>query len=408
MRRIGLLACLFLLNSVALAAEFDADISLNYAGHLHQPSEGVGPGFQAQAKFVHDEKQFGVRAEGRLRWNDDYGHTADWRELYLTTNLADWDVSLGLQQIVWGKADNLRVLDQVNPVDYRDFVLPDLNDYRKPVMALRGTRMINDWNVELLYLPRFVPTTFARAGTEFTIPLLDPQLLEVATSLPEQRPSHNAKNGEFGTQLSRSFEGLDLSLFMFHTRDDNPVFRQLLEFDADGNPTLSLRPEYHRQFMTGLAVARAVGNGFVLRSELTYVPDFTYMASSGTDGLLKSRTLTGLLGLDYTWRDWLLSIQASDRYISRWNNSYFVPKHSPIYTLSATGSTLGGRLESRFSLTSFTQNNDGNWLQLKTTWKPDDHWAYGAGIDWFAGPRQGLFGQFRDKDRLWLELKYRF
>ncbi|HVK94758.1 MAG TPA: DUF1302 family protein [Noviherbaspirillum sp.] len=423
MRHVGLAAGLLMICSQVAAAQFDADIALTYAGHLHATAPRTTErGMRAHVKFAHDQQDFGLRAEGRIRWNDAYRspayspeardayrYSADWRELYMVTNVDAWNLSFGLQQVVWGKADNLRVLDQVNPVDFRDFVLPDLNDYRKPVWMLRGNRNIGDWNVELLYLPRFEPTEFARSGSEYAIPLLDPQVLQSVTLLPEKRPSHSIRNGELGMQLSRSYEGLDLSLFLFHTRDDNPVFRQSLQFDAQGNPFPALQAEYRRQFMSGASVARSFSNGMVLRAEAAYVPNFTYMVNAGSsDGLTESPTLTALLGLDYTWRDWLLSAQASDRYISRWNSNYLVQKHTPVYTLSATGSSLGGRLESRIALSTFSQHGDGSWLQLRTTWKPDDHWAYTVGTDFFSGRRLGLFGQFRDKDRLWLELKYRF
>lgn len=423
MRRVSLLIGLALWSAQAAAAEFNADISATYAGHLHSTAPRTTErGMQLQAKLTHDEQRFGIRAEGRLRWNDayrspaygpeardSYRYSGDWRELYVTSNLDAWNVSLGLQQVVWGKADNLRVVDQVNPVDLRHFVLPDLNDYRKPVPMLRGTRMAGDWNIEMLYLPVFKPATFARPGSEFDIPLLDPQVLQSVQLLPEKRPPGGFKHGEFGAHLSRSFEGLDLSLFAFHTRDDNPVFRTLMQTDASGNVTPALQAEYRRQFMTGLSAAASIGNGMVLRTELAYVPNFTYMVNAGSsDGLAESATLTGLVGLDYNWRDWLFAVQTSDRHISGWNSDYVVKKHAQIYTFSATGTSFAGQLESRIAYSAFANNGDGKLLQLKATWKPDDHWAYTAGIDLFDGARQGLFGQFRDKDRLWLEAKYRF
>lgn len=423
MRRVILLCALSLPAVAALALEVDADLSVNYAAHLHSTAPRTTErGMKLQGKLAHDEQAFGIRAEGRLRWNDAYRSSAyseeardayrfsgDWRELYIRSDVGAWDVSLGLQQVVWGKADNLRVVDQVNPVDLREFVLPDLNDYRKPVMMLRGVGMVGEWSVEMLYLPQFKPTSFARPGSEYHISLVDPQLLQDVQVLPEKRPAGTFRNGEAGLHVSRSFEGLDLSLFAFLTRDDYPVFRTILRQDADGNPAAALQAEYRRQFMTGFAAARALGNSMVMRAELAYVPDFTYMAGTGgADGLAESATVTGLLGLDYNWRDWLLAVQASDRYIKGWNRSYAVREHAPVYTFSATGSSLSGRLESRIAYTSFPDSGDGNWVQLKTTWKPDDHWSYSAGIDLFDGPRAGLFGQFRDKDRLWLEVKHRF
>ncbi|HEY0846486.1 MAG TPA: DUF1302 family protein, partial [Noviherbaspirillum sp.] len=386
MRRVNLLCILLSLAAPAAALELNADISAGYAGHLHSTDPRTTErGMKLQGKLTHDEQHFGIRAEGRLRWNDAYRSDAysevardayrfsgDWRELYATSYVGGWNVSLGLQQVVWGKADNLRVVDQVNPVDLREFVLPDLNDYRKPVMMLRGVRMLGDWSLEMLYLPRFKPTSFAKPGSEYDIPLLDPQTLQSVLLLPEKRPSNRFSNGEVGMHLSRSFEALDLSLFAFHTWDDNPVYRTIMLPDAAGNPVPALQAEYRRQFMTGLSAARAIGHGMVIRAELAYVPNYAYMVSSGSaDGLAESATLTGLVGLDYNWRDWLLAVQTSDRYIEDWNRAYAVRKHAQVVTFSATGSSLSGRLDSRIAYTTFPDSRDGNWLQLKSTWKPD-------------------------------------
>ena len=89
---------------------------------------------------------------------------------------------------------HLRVTDLVNPVDLRDFVLPDLNEYRKAVMMLRLNRTIEEWNIELLYLPWFTPASFAKGGSEYAIPMLDQAALAGVKLLPEKRPARNFGN----------------------------------------------------------------------------------------------------------------------------------------------------------------------------------------------------------------------
>nr|ABW82990.1 hypothetical protein [uncultured bacterium pEAF66] len=389
--------------------------------HRREAPRTTQRGGQLNVKFEHDGGAFRVRGEGRVRWNDAYRggvysreardayvRSADWRELYIAGEAAGWNLSAGLQQVVWGKADNLRVVDMVNPVDLRDFILPELNDYRKPVPMVRGTRAVGDWQLELLYLPRFVPTRYARPGSEFDLAQPDPELLASVQLLPEQRPSKSFRGGELGMQVSRSFGALDLSGYLFHTWDDNPVYRFLPAQDGAGQPAVGLQPAYRRQSMAGLSLAHAMGNGLVLRSELAYVPNFTYMVAAGSeDGLARSATLTGLLGLDYVWRDWLLSAQVTDRHIDAWDRSYLLRKHDPMVTLAATGTAMAGKLDSRLSLARFA-GTGGYVAQARGTWKPDDSWAYTAGVDVFGGDPAGIFGRFRNKDRLWFELKYHF
>ena len=42
------------------------------------------------------------------------------REAYVDTEVGDWDLRLGKQQVVWGTADGIKLLDIVNPTDFRE------------------------------------------------------------------------------------------------------------------------------------------------------------------------------------------------------------------------------------------------------------------------------------------------
>ncbi|MBL7131954.1 MAG: DUF1302 family protein, partial [Candidatus Omnitrophica bacterium] len=56
---------------------------------------------------------------------------ADWlRDCYLDYTSDILDMRLGRQQVVWGQADGISVLDRVNPVDLTEYWLQDLVDLR--------------------------------------------------------------------------------------------------------------------------------------------------------------------------------------------------------------------------------------------------------------------------------------
>lgn len=427
MRSLILLSACALTISLPLTAQeidWNASIALNLAAHI----DGAEPDFSEQGgdftlKFTQDTRHYSLTGEGRVRWNDAYNSSeyseaardayewsADWRELYIAKDISDWNISFGLQQVVWGKADNLRVVDLVNPLDYRDFVLPDLNDYRKPVLMLKGEYYLADWSLQTLYIPFFEPNDFAEPGSEYEYVTLGPALLEIFTLLPEDRPSHSINNGEFGLQLARSFSGIDLNFFAFYGWDDNPVYRQLYALDDESNIIASLRPEYHRQTLLGAASAYSLGNGLVLRSEVAVVPNSVYMLGvlDAAGGIVEQTTINALVGIDYSWRDWLFSAQANDRYIDNWNSEFSVEKNQPLVTFSATGQSFSGRLDSRIAVAHFIEGSNDQLLQLRTTWRPDDRWAYSLGADWFSGNADGVFGQFENKDRVWLKVQRNF
>lgn len=66
------------------------------------------------------------------------------REAYIDTTVGDWDLRLGKQQVVWGTADGIKLLDNVNPTDWREFVQDDAEDARIPVWMANFERNVGD------------------------------------------------------------------------------------------------------------------------------------------------------------------------------------------------------------------------------------------------------------------------
>jgi len=66
------------------------------------------------------------------------------REAYLDYKLAGWGLRLGKQQVVWGTADGIKLLDVINPTDYRHFVQDSMEDSRIPVWMANLERNLGD------------------------------------------------------------------------------------------------------------------------------------------------------------------------------------------------------------------------------------------------------------------------
>lgn len=357
-----------------------------------------------------------VKAEGRLRRNaaacsgrlepdscDAYRETFDWRELYLARRAGDWQISAGLQQVVWGRADALRVFDLVNPLDLRDYALPDLNDYRIAVPMLRALGPVGEWTLEALYLPGFRANRYAAAGSPFDMGIRQRFVAAGIDMLAERRPAQSLGNGELGALLSTTHGAVDLSLLAFSTWNDDPVYR----WDSTASGAPAVRPEFRRQHLFGGSAAAALDGGWVVRGEATWSPDAPYSRLLG-DGTTRAATLTGLLGLDYSWRDWMFTAQLSDRAIAGWQADFTTPRRAAIATLSATGTSLSGRLATRFALSWMPQNGDGSWVQLRGSYKLTDLWVAEAEVDLLDGGTNGYFGQFRERDRLLFGLRRLF
>jgi hypothetical protein len=82
----------------------------------------------------------GEAASDRLEGGEEYSQYEVLRELYLDTSGAGWDFRLGKQQIVWGTADGMKLLDIINPTDLRELNQNTTEDARIPVWAINAEK----------------------------------------------------------------------------------------------------------------------------------------------------------------------------------------------------------------------------------------------------------------------------
>jgi len=84
-------------------------------------------------------------------WHRNYTQNDYLRELYVDTGVAGWDLRIGKQQVVWGTADGIKLLDIINPTDFRELNQNAMEDSRIPVWMINAERNIGDRsNVQLI------------------------------------------------------------------------------------------------------------------------------------------------------------------------------------------------------------------------------------------------------------------
>lgn len=104
-------------------------------------------GYFGEESSWHADLNFIYDSEGA---NDDYkGHKLytqnDYlRELYVDTSLAGWALRLGKQQVVWGTADGIKLLDIINPTDFRELNQNAMEDSRIPIWMINAEKNIGD------------------------------------------------------------------------------------------------------------------------------------------------------------------------------------------------------------------------------------------------------------------------
>ena len=111
---------------------------------------GENADLHAELNFVADPESEGSHTQTHL----DYSQTDYLRELYIDSvfgETGDIEVRFGKQQVVWGTADGAKLLDIINPTDYRELAQNTMEDSRVPVWMLKVDANVGEsGNVQLI------------------------------------------------------------------------------------------------------------------------------------------------------------------------------------------------------------------------------------------------------------------
>jgi len=92
-----------------------------------------GATYHVELNLMRDSK--GV---GKHDGNESYTQRDALREAYVDGTVDDWSVRAGKQQVVWGTADGMKLLDMINPTDYSEMAQNQMEDSRIPVWMVNA------------------------------------------------------------------------------------------------------------------------------------------------------------------------------------------------------------------------------------------------------------------------------
>lgn len=351
---------------------------------------------------------------------------AEIRELYADMYLGDLDVRLGKQFVVWGVLEGVRITDEINPMDFRELILPDLLDYRVPLWMAKFDYYRPEASYQFLWIPDMTFHKPAPPGSEWEL------LQEVpGTRYPE---SFTYKNSEFGFKVNTNMWDTELSFSYLYTWDDFPVIFRHVLLDQSVEPEFF--PTYTRLSMYGATFVKQIGPS-ILKGEMAYVTGKYFAiadADENHDGWLDSNGearkdhVRWGLGLDFNWLGADISPSIVQWIILDYNQAIIQDQFD-------TGLNLFVRKEfpessSIFSLLGiYLINLEEFYMKPKWVFRITDRLQIGAGVDMFFGKasqfgvssvasvvgdvtvpeqRAQFIGNFHDNDRIFMEFKYSF
>ncbi len=225
---------------------------------------------------------------------DNYETELELREAWLQGRLTDdLDLKVGRQIAVWGKSDNIRITDVLNPLDMREPGLTDIEDLRLPVAMTRLDYYFGDWSLTGIAVHEHRYNKLPEYGSDFYPGAGPPP--------PECEPAHTPENTEFALALSGIFSGWDAALYMARIYDDLP--------HAEAASEGGVRRIHSRLFMIGGAYNIALGN-WLVKAEAAFFDGFEFFNAPDKD----FSRLDALVGLEYSgFSETTISLEIADR-----------------------------------------------------------------------------------------------
>ncbi len=326
------------------------------------------------------------------------------REFTLQGAVGETYLTLGKQQVVWGKADGLKVLDIVNPQSFREFILEDFDDSRISLWTVNLERQWRDWSFQLLWIPDQSYHALPKQDAVFAFS--SPQLVPVAPPDVDvrldapRRPNNVILDSDVGWRAATFWQGWDVTFNYLYQYDNLPALRQKLAL-VGGQPVVTVTPQYRRTHVFGITFSNAFED-WVVRGEFAYFSKHSFIGRDlrREEGVVSSPELHYVLGLDWNApADVLVSAQLIQSWMIEDAELSTRDRLDTTFTALVRRNFLYDTLTADLLLIANANHGDGI-VRPKLSYQWQDNLTTWIGADIFYGERQGVFGQFGSNDRV--------
>jgi len=348
----------------------------------------------------HGFYDFAYKIQGRDNFTqevlDENENELEFGEVWLLGSITDQlDLKAGRQIVVWGKSDNIRITDVLNPLDLREPGLTDLENLRLPVTMTKLDYFLWGLNLSGMVIHEVRYNKNPEFGSDF-FPAAQPL---PTTESPDT--GFDIDNTQYALALHGIFHGWDASLYGAYFYDDTPH----LDTDSGGDQKL----KHARLKMVGGAFNIATGN-WLFKTEAAYLDGIRFF-NSGKD----FNRIDALVGVEYSGlTDMTLSFEIADRHILNFDRQIeeapdFTEEDRWVSALRMTRTYLNETLALTILAQTWGLSGDDGALQRFTAeYDLTDEIELTGGVVFYKSGDLPRFRDVGENDRLYLEIKYNF
>ena len=325
---------------------------------------------------------------------DTYERDAEIGEAYIRGPLGErLDLTLGRQIVVWGRADQFRINDLLNPLDNRLPGLTDIEDLRLPVAMVRADLYAAPWHLGMIAIPERRYDKSPVPGSDFF----------PGTAAPPKRVHPDEGFGSPGAAISftGTFPGWDVSLYAASVHDQRPH----LEVSDGGR-----RLRHSRMRMAGGAL-NAVFGSWLLKAEAARFARLRFTNAPGRE----FSALRAMAGVEYAGlADSTISLEAANSHIFEFDRRLeALPddrrRNEPATALRVSRRFQRDTIEVTLVAVAFGMDGGRGAMQrLQADYRWIDNVNLTTGLVLYNSGSQSPFRGIGKNDRFFLTLEYHF
>lgn len=323
---------------------------------------------------------------------DEYESETELGEAWLRGRLTSrTDLKLGRQIVVWGKSDNIRITDVINPLDNREPGMVDIEDLRLPLGMGRLDYYLGDWGFTAMAIPEI------RFNKN---PPFDSEFYPFDGPMPNETiPEDGGDNTEYAMAANGIFSGWDLSLYWAQLYDDSPNL-----VHTTTGPEL----QHTRLTMSGFATNVAIEN-WLLKAEAAHFSGLEF-DSLPEESLAR---FDSLLGIEYAgFSETTLTLELANRHYLDYDPVLLnegVEEDEWQTALRYQGDFMHARLRLLALVTVFGEELDkGGFGRYSAAYDLADALTFTGGIVSYQDGEKVPFNAIGDNDRVFVDIKYSF
>ena len=352
---------------------------------------------------------------------NDYEWEGEFQDTYLQGPLffENLDLKIGRQVVNWGRSEQLRVLDVLNPLDLREPARADIEDLSRSVgMAKLDWTLNRNWTITGIAIPEIRFPDQPSFGSDFNpngpgtpltaVPFIPPPVFN------ENSPD-DLENWEAAASVRGIFEGWDVSFHYAYIYNDFPNLRQVGV--GMTTPPMGMGVPFpifklvHQRLHFGGMGGNYIWGAFLFKGELVFIHGLEY----AFDGQKKRNRLDALFGIEYYGiAENTFAFEVTERHVFSHNANIraapnFQRQDVIDYAVRWTADWMNARLSTTVvGIFLGHKVQDGIILRAQAEYDFMDGLSGTLGILMFQGGTFPPINRFASNDRVFIDLKYSF